>query len=154
MDVYTQMGDTTMIKPRFGFRSAILFALLATLVLATACGTSGSVSGSRQSCSSRGSEGECSGSFKKLSGTYSLDIENEHVVSEAEIQVKASVQTGPLKVYVRTPDDEINSVDVPVGGAATLLGTAKGEFDGFKVYFEAVEGQAEGVKYQIRYFVP
>jgi hypothetical protein len=135
---------------------AILYALLATLLLTTACegGTRGSVTGSRQRCSSKGGEGECSGSFKKLSGTYSLDIENENVVSKAEIQVQASVQTGALKVYVKTPDDEINSVDVPVGEAATLRGTAKGEFDGFKVYFEAVEGEAEGVKYQIRYYVP
>jgi hypothetical protein len=145
-----------MIKSRHSFGYLILFALLATLVLATACegGTSGSVSGSRQRCSSRGSSGQCSGSFKKLSGTYSLDVENDRVVSKAEVEVQASVQTGALKVYLKTPDDETQSIDIPAGGSGTLRGVVKGEWDGFRVYFEAVEGQAEGVTYEISYQVP
>jgi len=145
-----------MIKFRYGARYTILFVVLVALVLAAACegGTSGSVSGSRQSCSTRGSAGQCSGSFKKLSGTYSLDVENERVVSKAEVEVLASVETGALKVYLKTPEDEINSIDVPAGGSATLSGVVKGEWDGFRVYFEAIEGQAEGVTYEIAYQVP
>ena len=145
-----------MIKLWHLLRYTIPLALLATLVLVTACegGTSGSVTGSRQRCSFRGSSGQCSGSFKKLSGTYSLDVENERVVSRAEVEVLASVETGALRVYVETPEDEINSMDVPAGGSATLSGVAEGGWDGFKVYFEAVEGQAEGVTYEISYRVP
>jgi hypothetical protein len=131
-------------------------ALAVTLVLCAACegGTRGSVSGSRQRCSSSFRKGQCSGSFKKLSGTYSLDVENDSVVSKVEVEVQASVQVGALKVYVKTPDDEIVSVDVPAGGSASLSGLAKGEWDGFRVYFEAVEGEAEGVTYEIAYQVP
>jgi hypothetical protein len=145
-----------MIKRRHIFRYATLLALLALLVLGTACegGTSGSVSGSRQRCSSSGKAGQCSGSFTKLSGTYSLDVENERVVSQAEVEVQAAVESGALRVYVKTPDDETQSVEVPAGGSATLRGLAKGEWDGFRVYFEAVEGEAEGVTYEIMYQAP
>jgi hypothetical protein len=137
-------------------RTVLLLALLGSGVFATACegGTSGSVSGSRQSCSFRGSAGQCSGSFKKLSGTYSLDVESERVVSSVQVEVLAAVETGALRVYVETPEGEINSVDVPAGSSVTLSGVVKGEWDGFKVYFEAVEGQAEGVTYEIAYQVP
>ena len=145
-----------MRKRQWTISYALLLALLALLALSAACegGTSGSVSGSRQRCSVRGSSGQCSGSFKKLSGTYSLDVENERVVSSAQVEVLAAVETGALKVYVKTPNDEVQSVDIPAGGSATLSGVAEGEWDGFKVYFEAVEGQAEGVTYEITYQVP
>jgi hypothetical protein len=131
-------------------------ALSAILLLGAACegGTSGSVSGSRQRCSSKSREGQCSGAFKTLSGTYSLDVENESVVSSAEVEVSAAVERGSLRVYLETPDDETQGVEVPAGGSATLRGTAKGEWDGFKIYFQAVEGSAEGVTYELTYQVP
>jgi len=145
-----------MVKWRHVFKSSILLALLAILVLCTACegGTSGSVSGSRQRCSSGFREGQCSGSFKTLKGTYSLDVENDSVVSSAEVEVQASVESGPIKVWIKTPDDETKSVDIPAGGSGSLRGTAKGEWDGFRVYFEAVEDTAEGVTYELTYQVP
>jgi len=145
-----------MNKARYRVRVLALWVLLVVLVLGTACegGTSGSVSGSRQRCSSKFKAGECSGSFNKLSGTYGLDVENDSVVSSAEVEVQASVETGALRVYLKTPDDETTSVDIPVGGSATLRGTAKGEWEGFRVYFEAVEGTAEGVTYEVTYQVP
>jgi len=145
-----------MSKRRSIARYAFFVALGVLLVLCAACegGTSGSATGSRQRCSSSFRKGQCSGSFKKLSGTYSVDVENDSVVSKAEVEVQASVETGALKVYVKTPEDEINSVDIPAGGSATLSGMAKGEWDGFRVYFEAAEGGAEGVTYEISYEVP
>jgi hypothetical protein len=156
MGVYVQMGGTSMLKLSNLLRYLGFFSLVVLSVLATACegGTSGSVSGSRERCSHKFHSGQCSGSFKRLSGTYSLDIENDSVVSKAEVEVQAAVETGSLKVYVKTPEDGINSVDIPAGGSATLRGVAKGEWDGFRVYFEAVEGQAEGVTYEISYQVP
>jgi hypothetical protein len=133
-----------------------LLALAAILVLCTACegGTHGSATGSRQRCSTKFREGQCSGSFKTLSGTYSVDVENDSVVSKAEVEIQASVESGALRVYIKTPDDETQSVDVPAGGSATLSGLAKGIGNGFYVYFEAVEGQAQGVEYEISYQVP
>lgn len=145
-----------MRKRMWMIRYAVLFAIVAIGILCAACesGTSGSVSGSSQRCSHKFHSGQCSGSFKKLSGTYSLDVENDSVVSSAEVEVKAAVESGALKVYIKTPEDETTSVDVPAGGSATLRGVAKGEWDGFTVYFEAVEGQAQGVTYEIAYQVP
>ena len=145
-----------MNKVRYPFRILALVALFVLLVLGAACegGTSGSVSGTRQRYSRKSRAGECSGSFNKLSGTYSLDVENESVVSSAEVQVLAAVEVGALRVYLKTPDGETTSVDVSAGGSATLRGTAKGEWDGFRVYFEAVEGSVEGVTYEISYQVP
>jgi len=145
-----------MIKWRYPVRFSTLLALAALLVLCAACegGTSGSATGSRQRCSSTFREGQCSGSFKTLSGTYSVDVENDSVVSKAEVEVQASVESGALRVYIKTPDDETQSVDVPAGGSATLTGLAKGMGDGFFVYFEAVEGQVQGVQYEIAYQVP
>jgi hypothetical protein len=76
------------------------------------------------------------------------------VVSQAEVEVQASVESGPIKVWIKTPDDETKSVDIPAGQSGSLSGTAKGEWDGFRVYFEAVEGTAEGVTYELTYQVP
>jgi hypothetical protein len=156
MYAYILIGGTTMSKQWYTLKHSILFAFLAILVLCAACegGTHGSVTGSRQRCSSKFRQGRCSGSFKKLSGTYSVDVENDSVVSKAEVEVLAAVESGPLKVYVKTPDDETKSVNILSGKSATLSGLVKGEWDGFRVYFEAVEGEAEGVTYEITYHVP
>jgi hypothetical protein len=145
-----------LIKWQVLLRHSLWLALSAILLLGAACegGTSGSVTGSRQRCSSRSRAGNCSGSFKTLSGTYSLDVENESVASSVEVEVSVAVERGSLKVYLKTPDDETQSVEVPAGGSATLRGTAQGEWDGFKVYFQAVEGSAEGVTYELSYQVP
>ncbi len=35
----------------------------------------------------------------------------------------------------------------------TLIGVASGEFDGFEVVFEALDGEATGITYQITYQV-
>jgi hypothetical protein len=127
--------------------------LLAVLVLGAACegGTSGSVTGSRQSCKQVNRSGRCSGSFKSLKGTYSVEIEDEAMPESVPVEVQASVTTGALKVWIKTPEGGEQSVDVPAGGSATLQGVADGEWDDFSVYFEAVGEQAEGVTYEITY---
>ena len=142
-----------MIKLRHTFRYTTLLALLVLLVLATACegGTSGSVSGSRQSCKQVNNLGQCSGSFKSLSGTYSVDIEDDYLPDSVPVEVQASVTTGALKVWIKTPEDGVTSVDVPAGESATLAGVADGGFDDFSVYFEAIGEKVEGVTYEIVY---
>ena len=142
-----------MIKFRYVFRVATFLALLALLALSAACegGTSGSVTGSRQSCKQVNNQGECSGSFKSLSGTYSVDVEDDYMPDSVPVEVQASVTTGALKVWIKTPDDGVTSVDVPAGGSATLTGVADGGFDDFSVYFQAVGEKVEGVTYEIVY---
>ena len=133
----------------------VVLVLAVILIVATACegGTSGSVMGSRQRCSSKVNSGQCTGSFKKLSGTYSLDVENDRIFmsTPVQVQVQVSVENGPLKVWVESPGGEITSVDVAPGQPATLKGVAEGSGEAFDVYFEAVQGQAEGVSYEILY---
>ena len=145
-----------MIKLRYSLRVSSLFALLAILVLGTACegGTSGSVTGSRQRCTQRTGSGQCSGSFKTLSGTYSVDMESDSMPDSVPVEVQASVENGALKVWIKTPEDGINSVDVPAGRSATLQGVAKGDWDKVSVYFEAISEKVEGVTYEIVYEFP
>lgn len=135
----------------------VLFLVL-LIVLSTACegGTSGSVVGSRESCSSRGGSGTCKGSWRKLSGTYGQDIEDEWISGGEAITVKAqvSVESGTVRVSVESPDDQVSSVDVAPGKPATLVGIAEGAFEEFEVRFEAVEGEATGISYEIAYQLP
>lgn len=128
--------------------------LILALVLATvtAC-EGGSVSGSRQRCSHKGDSGQCTGSFAKLSGTYTLNVENDRIFNNApvHVQIQVSVESGPLKVWVRSPGDETTSVEVSPGRPATLDGVAVGDADEFDVKFQALDEQAEGISYEITY---
>jgi hypothetical protein len=132
------------------FRWLLILALM--VAVGTAC-ESGSVSGSRERCSHSVGSGRCTGSFRKLSGTYTLNVENDRIFDGTEIQVDAlvSVESGPLKVWIRSPGDETTSVEVLPGPSATLTGIAVGDADEFDVKFQALDGQAEGVSYEITY---
>jgi hypothetical protein len=138
-------------------RMWLVLTLILILVIATACegGTHGSVMGASQRCSHGGDSGKCTGSWKKLSGTYSLDIESERIPSGGvRVQVQASAETGRVKVWIKSPEDEITSVEVAPGKSATLEGVAKSSFDEFDVMFEALDGEAQGVSYEIVYQIP
>ena len=128
----------------------LIFALVLTTV--TAC-EGGSVSGSRERCSHKVDSGQCTGSFAKLSGTYTLNIENDRIFNDmpVQVQVQVSVESGPLKVWVQSPGDESTSVEVLPGGTATLIGVAVGDAAKFDVKFQALEEQAEGVSYEMSY---
>jgi hypothetical protein len=129
-----------------------VFVLVLLLVAVTAC-EGGSVSGSRERCSHKVDSGQCTGSFKKLSGTYTLSVENDRIFNDipVQVQVQVSVESGPLKVWVKSPGDEITSVEVSPGRTATLAGVAVGDADKFGVKFQALEEQAEAVSYEITY---
>jgi hypothetical protein len=139
-------------------RVGLVLMMVLVLVLTVACegGTSGSVSGSSERCSHKVSGGTCSGKFKRLRGTYTKNVESERIFSGSAIpvEVKASVESGTLRVYVEDPDGEVTSVDVAPGGTGTLVGFAKGEFDEFDVKFEAVGEEATGVSWEIVYQIP
>ena len=132
-----------------------LFALIAALILATACegGTSGSVVGSRQSCTHKVDAGSCKGSYRKLTGTYGQDIENDRIfASDAiQVQVEFSVEIGVVRVAVESPDGDVSSAEASPGKPASLAGVAGGFSEEVRVRFEAVDGEATGVSYEIVY---
>jgi hypothetical protein len=122
--------------------------LILVLALVTAC-EGGSVTGSRERCSHRADSGQCGGSFKKLSGTYTVNVENDRIFNNTpvQVQVQVSVDSGPLKVWIQSPGDETTSVEVTPGQSATLTGVAMGKAEEFDVKFQALNEQAEGVTY-------
>ena len=134
----------------------LMTVALVVSVLGCSEGTSGSVSGKRLSCSSDSLEGgSCEGRFKKLSGTYSADIEvSRSAIHSVKAEVTASVEDGPLRVYLVAPDGTETSAEVRPGSPATISGPARGQIDEFRVYFEALEGTASGVSFTVSYTYP
>ena len=132
-------------------------AVLVLVVSISACGdgTSGSVMGRHQSCSSGMGGGSCEGSYKKLSGTYSADIEMARAgFHSVKAEVSANVDSGPIRVYLVAPDGAEASATVMPGSPGTVSGEAEVFHDNFRVYFEALEGEARGVKYSVTYEYP
>ena len=133
----------------------ILFLLLTALLTSCAGGTSGSVLGSKESCFINAGSGICEGTFSTLKGTYGKDIEDEAIFSgdAIDVEVQASVESGPVRISVESPSGEVTFIEISSGNSGSLIGVASGEFDGFEVVFEALEGEATGVTYQITYQV-
>ena len=138
-------------------RQSYWIPILLLTVLLTSCsgGTSGSVRGSNESCRISAGSGTCEGTFNKLKGTYGKDIEDESKYSgdAIDVEVQASVVTGPVRISVESPEGEVAFVEISSGNSGTLIGVASGEFDGFEVVFEALEGEATDITYQITYQV-
>jgi len=132
----------------------IVCALILILtILACGTSTSGSVTGSSQSCQRVGTQGVCEGNFGKLKGTYGLDVEDDGISSTDEIDVEATVNvgSGSIKISVTDPEGSTTSIQAAPGQPATLIGVAKGEFSAFKVTFQALEDEAKDVQYTISY---
>lgn len=129
--------------------------LLTALLASCAGGTSGSVIGSRETCRISAGSGTCEGTFNKLKGTYGKDVDDESVFSgdAIDVEVRASVENGSIRISVESPDGEITFIEILSGNSGTLIGVASGEFDGFEVVFEALEGEATDITYQITYQV-
>lgn len=136
-------------------RQCVLILLLTALLASCAGGTSGSVLGSRESCRINAGSGICEGTFNSLKGTYGKDIEDEAIFSgdAIDVEVQSSVESGPVRISVESPSGEVTFIEILSGNSGTLIGVASGEFDGFEVVFEALEGEATGIIYQITYQV-
>ena len=136
-------------------RQCVLILLLTALLASCAGGTSGSVLGSRESCRINAGSGSCEGTFSTLKGTYGKDIEDEAIFSgdAIDVEVQSSVESGPVRISVESPSGEVTFIEILSGNTGTLIGVASGEFDGFEVVFEALEGEATGIIYQITYQV-
>ncbi|MFA9402905.1 MAG: hypothetical protein ACERKY_07540 [Anaerolineales bacterium] len=136
-------------------RQCVLILLLTALLASCAGGTSGSVLGSRESCRINAGSGSCEGTFSTLKGTYGKDIEDEAIFSgdAIDVEVQSSVESGPVRISVESPSGEVTFIEILSGNSGTLIGVASGEFDGFEVVFEALDGEATGIIYQIAYQV-
>jgi hypothetical protein len=136
-------------------RHWIPILLLTVLLTSCAGGTSGSVLGSRETCRISAGSGSCEGTFSTLKGTYGKDIEDEAIFSgdAIDVEVHAAVENGPVRISVESPDGTVTFIEILTGNSGTLIGVASGEFDGFEVVFEALEGEAAGITYQITYQV-
>ncbi|MDF1499016.1 MAG: hypothetical protein P1P76_00880 [Anaerolineales bacterium] len=134
--------------------SRIVF-LLSALVLLSACGgsTSGSIVGARERCRINGGVGFCEGRFRTLNGTYHKDVEDDLIFGgdSVEVTVEASVEKGTLRISIESPGGDLTSIDITPETPGTLIGVAEGEFDGFEVVFQAIDGEATGVEYRIDY---
>jgi len=130
--------------------------LVMLILSALACESTGSTVGSRQTCRYANGSGQCEGSWKKLSGTVTEDIENDDIGSSDTIpvEISVSVESGTVWVSCKDPDGETRSAQASPGSPATLSGNCEGSFDEFEVSFEALDGDATGVSYTINYQVP
>lgn len=138
----------------------MLLCLMASVLVSGALGceggTSGSVSGHRISCSGNSlGGGTCQGSFKKLSGTFSEDVEvSRSAIHAVNAEVTASVEEGAVRVYLVAPDGTQTGAEMRPGSPVAISGPARGHTDEFRVYFEALEGSASGVSFEVSYSYP
>jgi hypothetical protein len=137
-----------------------LLCVIAILLVITALGcsgcTSGSVTGERLSCSGNSlGGGTCKGSFKKLSGTATADIDvSRSAIYSVNAEVTASVEEGSVRVYLVAPDGTQTGAEMRPGSPVAISGPARGHTDSFRVYFEALEGSASGISFEISYTYP
>jgi len=149
-------GGQLALPGEAGMRKHSAFVLAAIVILLLAAcsgGSSGSIIGSSQSCKTGGGSGSCTGRIGKLSGTYSMDIEDGGIFSgdAVEVEITVSVDNGLVDVSVEDPDGKTYSIEVEPGVQDTLLGVSTGSFDGFSFTLQAVGGPAEGVAYELIY---
>ena len=134
----------------------LTLVILIAVLVGCEGGTSGSVMGSRSSCSSGIRGGSCKGSYRKLTGTYSEDVETTRTGFQSVVaDVTVSVDEGAVRVYLKAPDGTETSAEARPGSPAAISGPADASsYDGFRVYFEALDGTAQGVSYTIEFTYP
>lgn len=135
----------------------MLFVFIILVLGASACsgGTSGSVTGSRQSCREDGSEVTCEGGFNKLSGTYTLEVETGFFAESETVLVESyfTVESGQMRVSIEGPDGTLEETLTVPGEIAVLFGlaTAESSFDenAVPITLQAVNGDVEGILFEI-----
>jgi hypothetical protein len=116
-------------------------------------GTSGSVIGSSSSCRESGNTGQCTGKYRTLRGSYGFGIENENLDSGdvLQVEVSVSVEAGAVTASVETADGTRAGVTAEPGAPATLSALAAADWEELEVRFEAVDGEASGITFEIVY---
>ena len=137
-------------------RIVLVPVILMLILSALACESTGSTVGSHRACRSTVGSGQCEGSWKRLSGTVTENIENDRISSfdTIPVEITVSVDDGTVQVSCQGPDGETWSGQASPGSPATLSADCEGDFDELEVTFEALDGDATGVSYMINYQVP
>lgn len=138
-------------------KSIVILVICVFGLMLSACegATSGSVRNSSQSCHNLGGYGDCEGRIGKLSGTYSIDIEDEGISpgDEVVVELSISLELGSLQASILNPEGDETSVEVEPGIPANFTGVTQGDFDGFEISIRALSESAEGINYSLRYFI-
>lgn len=133
----------------------LIFVLLISLVF-SACssqGSSGSVHGSSGSYYRDDEGGQAEVHFDSIKGTYyesfEISIKNDDVV---QVDLDASVGKGRVRVFLKGPQDEVSEVLIAPGQPGKLSGLAAvWSTETFHIYFEALDGEAEDIFYNLHY---
>lgn len=127
--------------------SALLVSLLAWE------GSSGGTTGRSQACTTGRGTGTCNGAIGKLSGTVTLEFEDDSMNSSDVIDLAGefAVGQGRIQVGFTTPEGTKSSVEAAPGQPARLSGSAKGSFEGFYITVTALDGEASGISYVLEY---
>ena len=139
----------------YRYRFCIILLFMVAIISACADGIHGSVMGSRQKCSSNIDGGHCEGSFKKLSGIYSEDMSmTRSGFYQVQAEVWASVEEGAIRVYLVDPEGNESGAIARPGEPITISGAIEANYESFRVYFEALDGEAKGIEYIVDYTYP
>jgi len=136
--------------------------IAAVMLMATACsgGTSGSVSGTSQSCQASGGTGTCEVEINKLSGTVTHRVPADFYREgdPVSVEVDITVQSGEMKLTIESPDGFLNSIEVSPGTTNKLTGIAVVDSFMDEVYIpltlETLNGDAEGITLKISFSQP
>lgn len=131
----------------------LLILLSLNLMACTGEGVSGAAIGSSERSYHNPQGGNAEGSYKKIKGTYpaayEISIVNNDVIF---VEITAAVETGALHVYLKGPDGAITEMTLAAGESGTISGAAEVSMnEEFRIYYEAVDGEAEGITYTMFY---
>ncbi len=131
----------------------IFISLILGLCACTGEGISGSASGGSLDYYVSDTGGQATGSFNTVRGTYGAEYEASIYNDDFVIlTLTASVETGRLRVYIKDSDDTIQEVVLQPGESGSIEGRAEVWADEtFKVYFEALDGEARQVRYSMEF---
>ncbi len=134
---------------------------VALLIVMVACNGGGSVRGMYGTCRTAGSEGECEGGFRQLSGRYIHRIEaTRHYRMGDEVFVEAwvSVEEGRVMVIIEAPDGVDIAAEAAPGEPASIAGlTTTGRMSEevhVPIIYEALEETVTGVEYHVTFREP
>ena len=140
-------------------RRMVLLVTVLTLGMLLAC-QSGSAIGIRKSCSRQktleSDTGRCEGGWKKLSGSTTLEIENEDIWSFDQIPVnmQISVESGVVQVSCGQQSGEKMTVQARPGQPGVLATTCEAESEELDIAVETLDGEATGIEFIIEYEIP
>lgn len=127
------------------------WALLGSLL---ACeGSSGGTSGRSQNCTTGRGTGTCNGEISRLTGTVSLEFEDDSMRSSDVIDLAGefAVAQGRVEIAFSTPAGTRSTAEAAPDQPAGVSGSAGASFEGFYVTLTALDAEASGISYVLEY---